>query len=106
MVKTPPVNAGDAGSIPGLGRSRGEGNGNPFHYSCLEHPMDRETCGGYSPWGRKESDRLNVNNSFHLGRRDETLNGKIFRAEEVGELWSLEQLGVRPESCLTIQFTN
>ena len=45
VVKTPPVNAGDAGSIPGLGRSRGEGNGNPFHYSCLEHPMDRETWG-------------------------------------------------------------
>ena len=34
-------NAGDLGSIPGLGRSRGEGNGNPLHYSCLENPMDR-----------------------------------------------------------------
>ena len=69
----------------------------------------QRNLGGYSPWGHKESDTtewLNVNNSFHLGRRDETLNGKIFRAEEVGELWSLEQLGVRPESCLTIQFTN
>ena len=32
---------GDAGSIPGLGRSPGGGNGNPLHYSCLENPMDR-----------------------------------------------------------------
>ena len=47
-------NVGDPGSIPGSGRSSGEGNGNPFQYSCLENPMG----GGawYSPWGRKESD--------------------------------------------------
>ena len=35
-------NAGDLGSIPGLGRSLGEGNGNPLQYYCLENPMDRE----------------------------------------------------------------
>ena len=35
-------NAGDLGSIPGSGRSPGEGNGNPLQYSCLENPMDRE----------------------------------------------------------------
>ena len=34
-------NAGDEGSIPGLRRSCGEGNGNPLRYSCLENPMDR-----------------------------------------------------------------
>ena len=34
-------NAGDPGSIHGLGRSPGEGNGKPLHYSCLENPMDR-----------------------------------------------------------------
>ena len=34
-------NAGDPGSISGLGRSSGEGNGNPLQYSCLENPMDR-----------------------------------------------------------------
>ena len=33
--------AGDLGSIPGLGRSSGEGNGNPLYYSCLENPLDR-----------------------------------------------------------------
>ena len=42
MVKNPPANAGDMGSIPGLGRSPEEGNGNPLQYSCLENPMDRE----------------------------------------------------------------
>ena len=35
-------NAGDLGSIPGSGRSSGEGNGNPFQYSCLGNPMDRK----------------------------------------------------------------
>ena len=35
-------NAGDPGSIPGSGRSPGEGNGNPLQYYCLENPMDRE----------------------------------------------------------------
>ena len=41
MVKRLPCNAGDPGLIPGLGRSPGEGNGNPFLYSCLENSMDR-----------------------------------------------------------------
>ena len=34
-------NTGNLGSIPGSGRSPGEGNGNPLQYSCLENPMDR-----------------------------------------------------------------
>ena len=49
-------NAGDPGFIPGLGRSLGGGNGNPLQFSCLENPMDRGACEGYSPWGRRESD--------------------------------------------------
>ena len=40
MVKHLPTIAGDLGLIPGLGRSPGEGNGNPLQYSCLENPMD------------------------------------------------------------------
>ena len=40
MVKASAYNAEDPGSIPGLGRSPGEGNGNPLQYSCLENPMD------------------------------------------------------------------
>ena len=35
------VNSGDMGSIPGLGKSPGKGNGNPFQHTCLENPMDR-----------------------------------------------------------------
>ena len=41
MVKNAPASTGDEGLIPGLGRSPGEGNGNPLHYPCLENPMDR-----------------------------------------------------------------
>ena len=41
-VKASASNVGDPGSIPGSGRSPGEGNGNPLQYSCLEHPMDGE----------------------------------------------------------------
>ena len=41
IAKNLPANAGDTSSIPGLGRSPGEGNGNSLQYSCLENPMDR-----------------------------------------------------------------
>ena len=40
--KVSAYSVGDLGSIPGLGRSPGEGNGNPLQYSCLENPMDGE----------------------------------------------------------------
>ena len=40
VVNNLPANAGDAGSIAGLGRSPGEGNDNPLRYSCLRNPMD------------------------------------------------------------------
>ena len=40
MVKNPTANAGDAGSVPGLGRSPGEGHGNPLRYSCLDNPTN------------------------------------------------------------------
>ena len=39
MVKNMPVNVGDTGSVPGLGRSPGEGNGNSLQYSCLENSV-------------------------------------------------------------------
>ena len=49
-------NSGHLGSIPGLGRSRGEGHGNPLQYSCLENLHGQRSLSGYSPWGHKESD--------------------------------------------------
>ena len=48
-------NAEDPGSIPGSGRSLGEGNSNPVQYSCLENSMDKGAWWA-SPWGRKELD--------------------------------------------------
>ena len=63
MVKNLPANAGDrrdTGSIPGLGRSPGEGNGHPLQYPCLENPMERGAWWGYSPWGCKELDMTEV----------------------------------------------
>ena len=47
--------AGDLGLIPGSGRSPGEGNGTPLHYSCLENPMTEEPS-GLQAMGSEESD--------------------------------------------------
>ena len=55
--KEPDLNTGDTrneGSIPGSGRSPGEGHGNPLQYSCLENPHGQRSPAGYSPWGCKE----------------------------------------------------
>ena len=56
MVNYPPASAGDAGSVPQLGRSAGGGNGNPLQYSCLENSMDKRSLTGYILWRLKESD--------------------------------------------------
>ena len=81
VVKNPPANAGDIGSILGLGRSSGEGNGNPLHYSCLGSPMDRRLA-GYSPWGCKRF-RHNLANHSNI------LAWKIPWTEEPGGLQSI-----------------
>ena len=65
MVKNLPAKAGDArdaGSLPGLGRSLGVGNGNPLQSSCLANPMDRGAwqATGHSPGSRKELTRLST----------------------------------------------
>ena len=44
-------NAGDLDSIPGLGRSPGEGKGDPLRYTCLENPHGQRSLVGYSLWG-------------------------------------------------------
>ena len=54
LVKDPLANAGDVGSIPGLGRSSGEGNGNTLQYSGLENPMDTGMWGLW-PMGSQKS---------------------------------------------------
>ena len=68
MVKNPPANAGEVGyvgSIPGLGRSPGGGQDNPFQCSCLENPHGQRSQVGYSPWGRKESDTAEATEHAH-----------------------------------------
>ena len=54
MVKNLPVNAGDIGSIPGLGRSPGGGHGNPLQYSCLGKSHGQRSLKGFSQYGLKE----------------------------------------------------
>ena len=77
-------NVGDPGSISGLERSPGEGNGYPLQYSCLENPMDRGACGLYSPWGRKELDTTEqITLSLSLGWTPlDLLMGWIWGMEE------------------------
>ena len=63
-------NAGDPGSIPGLGRSPGEGNGNPLQYSCLENPMDRGAWratvhGVAKSWTRLSNFTSHTKKDFH-----------------------------------------
>ena len=58
-VKNLSANVGEArdpGSIPGSGRSPGEGNSNSLQYPCLENPHGQRSLAGYSPWGREERD--------------------------------------------------
>ena len=56
VSKESACNAGYSGSIPGLGRSSGEGSGNPLQYSYLENPMDRGAWQATQPKGFQESD--------------------------------------------------
>ena len=57
-IKASASNAGDLSSIPGLGRSPGEGNGNPLQYSCLENPLDRGAWWATVHGVTKESDMI------------------------------------------------
>ena len=75
MFKNPPASVGDMGSIPGLGGSPGEGNGNPLQYSCLENSMDKgawwATVHGFTELDMTK--RLNLHNfaAFkHAGRNE------------------------------------
>ena len=75
MIKNPPASVGDPGSIPGLGGSPGEGNGNPLQYSCLENPMDKgawwATVHGFTELDTTK--RLNLHNFAvfkHAGRNE------------------------------------
>ena len=65
VVKNLLASAGDAGVIPAMGRSYGEGNGTPFQYSCLGNPMDRSLVDN-SPWDHKDSKHNCMTHTFTL----------------------------------------
>ena len=62
-VKNP---VGVVDSIPGSGRSPGEGHGNPLQHFCLENPKDKRSLVGYSPWGYKESDTAEMTSTSKI----------------------------------------
>ena len=81
VINNLPPNAEDSrhsGSIPGSGRSPGEGTGNPLQYSWLEDSMDRRSLAGYSPWGCKESDMTDCTQYIiyiiYLGKVNRSIN--------------------------------
>ena len=78
MVQNQPTNVGDEGSIPGLGRSLGEGNGNPLQYSCLKKLHGQRSVVGYSPRGCKKlntTERLDTH--MHLVEQSHAASGEI-----------------------------
>ena len=82
MVKRLPYNVGDPGSIPGLGRSPGEGNGNPLQYSCLKYPMDGGAWQATVHGVAKSRTRLG---DFTFTRVIKSTTQKDKRAEDRGE---------------------
>ena len=62
-------NAGDLGSIPGSGRSLGEGNNNPLQYSCLGNPIDRGTWQAIVHGAAKSQTRLKQPNTLLLSKK-------------------------------------
>ena len=78
-MKNPLASEGEAGSISGLGRSTGEGNGNPLQYSCLGNPMP----GGLQSMGSQKSQtRQQLNNSINQKRELGSLHILMLSGEE------------------------
>ena len=85
VVKNLPSNAGDVrdmGSIPGLGRSPGGGNGNPLQYSCLENPMDRGAWQATVHGIAKSQTQLS-NNSINKNTEQKLSYGKIHQHKNI-----------------------
>ena len=88
-MKNLPPNAGDAGdmgSIPGLGRFPGEGNGNPLQYSCLGNPMDGGASGPATHGGGSDSTRSKKTNVSSSERSD----GEDKYTFKAGKTWKLK----------------
>ena len=77
-------NVGDLGLIPGLGRTPGEGHGNPLQYSCLENPHGQRSLEGFSPWGRKElntTEQLTYRHTHVESKKGKDTNEFIYKIE-------------------------
>ena len=68
MVKNLPAKAGNTDSIPGAGRSPGEGNANSLQYSCLGKSQEQKSMAGYNPQGHKDSTTTEYTCSVLLGK--------------------------------------
>ena len=95
MVRNPPTNSGDAGSISGSGRSLGEGNGNPLQYSCLENSMDKEAWWAAEPqnWGSQRVGtwlRAHTHTHTHTDLKGNFISDARFPAE-----WLLKSQRIR-----------
>ena len=89
--KASACSARDPGLIPGLGRSPGEGNGNPLQHSCMENSVDWEapqSLVGYSPWSRKQSDTT------------ERLHFTLYTSSHI--LYSISRLHLTPSAMWTL----
>ena len=87
---------GDLGFIPEVGRSPGEGNGNPLQYCCLENPHGQRSLAGYFLWGREELDtteRLHI----HIFIRDYYLVIKRNEIESAIVMWMNLKYGIQSE---------
>ena len=73
VVKNPPVDEGDQGSIPGSGRSPGGGNGNPLQYPCLEYSTERRVWWGHKEWDTTEW--LNNNHNHNTPTQTARIQG-------------------------------
>ena len=97
VVKNLPADERDAGCIPGLGRSPGEGNGYPLWYSCCEESHGWRSLGGYSPWGHKRVRhylRLNNNSVYKVDKQQAPNTGSstrysviMYTGKEPGKEW-------------------
>ena len=88
VVKNLPANPGDSGSIPGLGRSPGEGNSSPLQYSFLENPTDRGTWQATVHGVTKESDMTeNTHTHTHTHTRTQRTE-QLPKRREDGRVWA------------------
>ena len=90
VVENPPANAGDVGSIPGLGRSPGEGNGNPPQHSYLKNPSTEEPGGLQSMGSQRAMHDLATKTTTNIFQNSHSIFGFGLSQPKEEPLWYLE----------------